>query len=344
MLNSKEALKKAIFELSCLDGTSGNEKAAGDIAALMLRNYMPVRIDTLGNVRGEQEGSGVHILLDAHIDRIGMVVTAIEENGFVKFTRCGGLDARVLAAEEVTIWGREPVYGVITSTPPHLSTDDGKKARAFEDLSIDTGINTEKLKAIVSPGDRVTVNAKPLNLMGDRISCAALDDRCGVVAVLRCLDILKEKKHNCKLSVVFAVQEETTGSGAATGAFDAKADEAIAVDVSFATAPGLKKEECGVMGKGAMIGISPTLDYNMSREFEELAKRYNIPYQFEVMDGSTGTDADEIQIAGHGAKMGLISIPQRNMHTAAEVIDLNDIEAVAQLMAAYIMERGAENV
>lgn len=344
MLENKEALKNMIFELSCLDGTSGNETEAAKRAASMLKKYMPVRIDTLGNVRGETNGSGVHILLDAHIDRIGMVVTGIENNGFVKFTRCGGLDARVLAAEEVTIWGKEVVYGVITSTPPHLCNDDGKKAKNFEELSIDTGISSERLKEIVSPGDRVTVNTKPLTLLGDRISCAALDDRSGVASILRCLEILNDKRHNCKISVVFAVQEETSGSGAATGAFDANAEEAIAVDVSFAMAPNLKKEECGVLGKGAMIGISPTLDYNMSRQFEKIAKNNNIPYQFEVMDGTTGTDADEIQIAGNGCRMGLISIPQRNMHTAAEIIDLNDVEAVAQLMARYILERGQDDV
>ena len=135
-------------------------------------------------------------------------------------------------------------------------------------------------------------------------------------------------------------QKSTGGSGAAAGGFAAAPDEAIAVDVSFAMAPGLKKEKCGKLGGGAMIGFSPSLDYSMSRTLERIADENGIARQCEVMSGSTGTNADEIQVAGSGVRMGLISIPQRNMHTAAEIVDLNDIEAVARLMAAYIIERG----
>jgi len=105
-------------------------------------------------------------------------------------------------------------------------------------------------------------------------------------------------------------------------------------------APGLKKEKCGKLGGGAMIGFSPSLDYSMSRTLERIADENGIARQCEIMSGSTGTNADEIQVAGSGVRMGLISIPQRNMHTAAEIVDLNDIEAVARLMAAYIIERG----
>lgn len=341
MLENKNALRDMIFELACADGTPGDEIQAVEKAAEMLEKYMPVRIDTLGSVYGELQGNGPHIMLDAHIDRIGMIVTSVEDSGFIKFAKCGGTDARVLAAAEVTVWGSEPIYGVITSTPPHLSKgDESKKAKEFADLAIDTGMSGEALKKLVSPGDRVTVNTKTLELMGDRISCAALDDRAGVAAVLRCLEMLEGKNHGCKLSVLFSVQEETGGSGASAGGFSIAPDEAIAVDVSFAMAPGLKPEKCGVLGKGALIGYSPSLDYKISRDLERIANEKKIDYQYEVMGGKTGTNADEIQIAGKGVKMGLLSIPLRNMHTGAEIIDLNDVEAVAALMAEYVMERG----
>ena len=289
----------------------------------MLEEYMPAHIDTLGSVCGDTGGDGVHIMLDAHIDRIGMTVTAIDDSGFIKFARVGGIDARVLAAEQVTVWGDEPLFGVITSTPPHLASgDDDKKAKKIEDLSIDVGMTADEVKKIVRPGMRITVNSTPKELLGGRVSCAALDDRAGVAAILRCLELLKDKNHGCRISVLFS------------------SHEAIAVDVSFAMAPGLKKEKCGKLGGGAMIGFSPSLDYSMSRTLERIADENGIARQCEVMSGSTGTNADEIQVAGSGVRMGLISIPQRNMHTAAEIVDLNDIEAVARLMAAYIIERG----
>lgn len=326
--------------LAGANGTSGNENEAALLAKSMLEEYMPAHIDTLGSVCGDT-GDGVHILLDAHIDRIGMTVTAIDDSGFIKFARIGGIDARVLAAEQVTVWGDEPLFGVITSTPPHLTSgDDDKKAKKIEDLSIDVGMTADEVKKIVRPGMRITVNSTPKELLGGRVSCAALDDRAGVAAILRCLELLKDKNHGCRISVLLSSQEETGGSGAAAGGFAAAPDEAIAVDVSFAMAPGLKKEKCGKLGGGAMIGFSPSLDYSMSRTLERIADENGIARQCEVMSGSTGTNADEIQVAGSGVRMGLISIPQRNMHTAAEIVDLNDIEAVARLMAAYIIERG----
>lgn len=340
MLENKD-LKAVVLALAGANGTSGNENEAALLAKSMLEEYMPAHIDALGSVCGDTGGDGVHILLDAHIDRIGMTVTAIDDSGFIKFARVGGIDARVLAAEQVTVWGDEPLFGVITSTPPHLASgDDDKKAKKIEDLSIDVGMTTDEVKKIVRPGMRITVNSTPKELLGGRVSCAALDDRAGVAAILRCLELLKDKNHGCRISVLFSSQEETGGSGAAAGGFAAAPDEAIAVDVSFAMAPGLKKEKCGKLGGGAMIGFSPSLDYSMSRTLERIADENGIARQCEVMSGSTGTNADEIQVAGSGVRMGLISIPQRNMHTAAEIVDLNDIEAVARLMAAYIIERG----
>ena len=340
MLKSK-ALKETVFKLTSANGTSGNESEAAQLALSMLQKYMPAHIDALGSVCGETEGDGVHILLDAHIDRIGMAVTAIDDSGFVKFARVGGIDARVLAAEQVTVWGDEPLFGVIVSTPPHLSSgEDDKKAKKLDELSIDVGMTAEEVRKLVRPGMRITVNSAPKELAGGRVCCAALDDRAGVASILLCLELLEGKEHGCKISVLFSSQEETGGSGAAAGGFAASPDEAIAVDVSFAAAPGLKKEKCGELGKGAMIGFSPSLDYSMSRTLERLADENGILRQCEVMSGSTGTNADEIQISGSGVKMGLLSIPLRNMHTAAEIIDLDDVEAVAELMAAYIIERG----
>ena len=325
-------------------GVSGAENEAAAVAAEMLEKYMPAGIDNLGSVTGSMGDGDVHILLDAHLDQIGLVVTAIDETGFLKVAKCGGADIRVLAAAEVTVHGKEPLFGVITSTPPHLSKpEDTDKAKGFDEIAVDIGMKKEQAEKLVSPGDRITFNGEYLELLGNKISSPSIDDRAGIAAVLRCLELIKNKKLNCKISVLFSAQEETGGSGAQAGAFAAEADEAIAVDVSFAKAPGVSDDKYAVLGEGTMIGFGPSLDYDMSRKLSAIAENKGILNQPEVMGGKTGTNCDEIQIAGKGVKTALLSIPLRNMHTAVEVCDLADIENTARLMAEYIIERGGAN-
>ena len=332
----------ALLKILCAaKGVSGAENEAAKTAAELLQKYMPVKIDPLGSVTGTTGSGETHILLDAHLDQIGLVVTAIDEEGFLKVTKCGGADIRVLAAAEVTVHGKETLFGVITSTPPHLSKpEDSNKAKSFDEIAVDIGMTKEEAEKVVSPGDRITFNGAYSELLGNRVSSPSIDDRAGVAAILRCLEILKGKKINCKISVMFSVQEETGGSGAQTGAFTANADEAIAVDVSFASAPGVSGEKYASLGGGTMIGYGPSLDYAMSRRLSEIAEKKNISNQAEVMGGRTGTNCDEIQVSGRGVKTALLSIPLRNMHTAVEVCDLEDIESTARLMAEYIIERG----
>ncbi len=335
----------AMLEALCnTKGVSGAENEAAIIASEMLSKYMPVSTDALGSVTGRKEGKGPHILLDAHLDQIGLIITAVDGDGFLKFTKCGGADRRVLAAAEVTVHGKEKLFGVVTSTPPHLAKpEDASKALPFDAMAIDVGLSKEAAEKLVSAGDRVTFNGGYHQLLGNRISSSSVDDRAGVAAVLRSLEILEEKGVDCNLSVMFSVQEETGGSGAKAAAFAAEADEAIAVDVSFASAPSVSAEKYASLGKGTMIGFAPSLDYAMSKKLETIAKRENIPYQPEVMGGKTGTNCDDIQVAGKGVKTALLSVPLRNMHTACEVCDLEDIENTARLMAEYIAERSKEN-
>lgn len=339
-MNNYSEISALLEKLCGAKGVSGAENEAAAVAAELLGRYMPVTVDPLGSVTGTKGAGKVHILLDAHLDQIGLVVTAVDEDGFLKVAKCGGADIRVLAAAEVTVHGKEKLFGVITSTPPHLVTaDDSGKAKGFDDIAVDVGMSKEEALKYVSLGDRITFNGKFTRLAGNRVSSPSIDDRAGVAAVLRCLEILEGKELDCKISVCFSVQEETGGSGAQTAAFTADADEAIAVDVSFASAPDISSEKYATLGGGAMIGYAPSLDYDMSRKLSDIAEKKNIPNQPEVMGGKTGTNCDEIQVAGKGIKTALISVPLRNMHTAVEVCDLEDIENTAKIMAEYIIER-----
>lgn len=335
MLNSLRRLTTAV-------GVSGDEIKAAAVAKELLSAYTDdIRTDALGSVIGTIGTTGPKIMLEAHLDQIGLIVTAVDEQtGFVRFDRCGGTDRRVLAAERVTIHGEKDIPAVVISTPPHLlDKADENKALPFDKLAADTGLTPEEAKKYIHAGDRITVNPRFETLLNDRVCASFSDDRAGVLAVLRALDILKETDHGCQLIAVFASQEETGGSGAKTAAFGVQAEEAIAVDVSFAKAPDVSGVYAD-LGKGTMICFAPGLSKEMSNTLVSLAKENNIAFQVEVAGRSTGTDADDIAVSRAGVKTALLSLPQRNMHTAAEIIDMKDIEATAQLMAAYVKMRG----
>ena len=334
LLDINECLKK----LCMADGVSGNEENAAQMAKALLERYADnASVDKFGNVTafiGDKSNGKKTLLLEAHIDEIGFVVTFIDDNGFVKVASCGGTDRRLYAAQTVTIHSKSPVRGVIATLPPHVSSDS-KKAMKTEEIVIDTGYSKEQLEKLVSLGDRVTIDAKFSVLSGTRVSAKAIDDRGGVAAVLYALSLLENKETEYNIAVLFASQEETGSRGAIIGAFGTDADYALATDVSFAYTPGSKKEKCGEMGKGAMIGISPVLDREVTDRLKKLAAEKNIPAQFEIMGGETGTDADEISVSKGGIRTGLISIPLKYMHTPVEIVDTEDIKAVGQLMAEF---------
>lgn len=336
-------LKNMIIELSQANGTPGLENEIAQKIAVFLPEGMIVKKDRNNNVIASFSGKGKTYLLDAHADRIGLIVTAIADGGFLRVAKCGGMDARVLAAQDVMVWGRKPVYGVITSTPPHLqSAEDAGKAKDFDDILVDTGLSKEEASELISPGDRITVKSPVCELMNNRISCPALDDRAGCAVIIRAAELVMADKNAPNLKLLFSAQEETGGTGAVTGSFGIDADECISVDVSFADAPDMPSKKCGKLDKGPMIGFSPVLSYEISRKLESVAKENSIPFQPELMSDATGTNADHIALSRGGIKTGLVSIPLRNMHTGVEVVSVADVENCAQLIAKYIIGGGLD--
>lgn len=329
-----------------LPGVAGYEKAAAEGTAALLREYIPdAHTDGFGSAVGllpsKTEGAKT-ILLDAHIDEIGLIVTAIDEKGYLKFDRCGGVDRRLLAAQRVTVHGRRELLGIIGSKPPHLeSREEAGKLPALDEMFIDIGFSKEEAEAIVAPGDRITFCSPFVELPNGRISSKALDDRCGVAAILEALELTKGEELPVNVAVQFSGREETGGQGAAIAAYRLTPDIGIAVDVSFAASPDTKERETGKMGEGVMIGYAAALDKGLSDRLVRLAKAEEIPHQIEVMGGkSTGTNADEIVVTKGGVKGATLSIPQLFMHTPIEVVQLSDIEATARLIAAFLRSGG----
>ena len=326
--------------LTQTNGVSGDEENVVSLLTDILEPYGKVEVDALNNVTCTF-GDGYHFLLDAHLDEIGFIVTEITDDGFIKFDKLGGIDLRMLPSQEVIIHGKEKVFGVISSKPPHLqSNNDADAVPEIRDLSIDTGFSANRINEIVEIGDRITLKKNFVNLLNSRISASCLDDRSGIAAIILALDELK--KINCKITVLFSSQEEVGTRGAKTGAFGKDIDEAICVDVSFAYSPGCDKDECGELSKGAMIGFSPIRNKDMSDNLVKVCKDNNILFQREVMNGRTGTNADVISVCESGVKTALISIPEKYMHQSVEVIDLDDIESISKLISLYVSERVGE--
>lgn len=328
-------------------GVAGLESAAAETAAALLREFAPdAKADRFGNVTG-RISCGIPgaptCLLDAHIDEIGLIVTGIDERGFLKIARCGGMDRRLLAAQVVCVHtAKGDLPGVIGAKPPHLeSPEDAKKVPEITEMFVDIGMTKEEAEAAVALGDRITIESGLVELLGGRVSGKALDDRAGVAAILEALRLLQGKPLPVDLAIQFSGREETGGQGAKIASFTLEPDWAVAVDVSFASQPGVPAEKCGKLGKGPMIGISPVLDREFSNTLKQLAKREGIPFQIEVMGGETGTNADDIGVSRAGVRSALLSIPQRNMHTPVEVVQLSDVEDTARLLAQFILEGGS---
>lgn len=333
-------IKTAIGELCAASGASGDETSAAELALSMLKKYCPDAEIVSGNVIGKfgrhREGLP-SLVLDAHIDQIGMIVSFITDEGFIKVGNLGGIDRRLLPAQPVIIHGKNDIPGVVCSVPPHLISGENG-VMEWGDVSIDTGMTKEELGAVVSQGDSITFDVKMRELAGGRITAGALDDRCGAAAILYALEMLGDTPTAYNITVVFSTQEEIGERGAEIGAFILAPDYAIAVDVSFAYAVGEDEQKCGLLGKGPMIGISPCLDRQLSLDLIRTAEQENIPYQREVMSGMTSTNADRYSVSRGGSKVCTVSIPLRNMHTPAEVIDLEDIRLTAELIADFAKE------
>ncbi len=330
-------IKETLFKLSNAVSL-GNVTQASEIAFCMLSNYAQTTQNG-NNIIGKIKGDSNHtILLEAHIDEVGFIVTDIDNNGFLTVKNCGGIDLRMLPSKTVTIHGAQKTTGVFCATPPHL-TNGSKEYDDISALKIDTLLG-ENASKFISVGDFVSFNATATELQNQRVTGKSFDNRAGVVCLLALAHRLQNQKLPCNIIFALTDAEELGNRGAITSAFNVTVDEAIVLDVSFADAPDISNTDSGKLGDGAMIGISPILDKEISKKLIKTAQKNNLPYQTEVMGGRTGTNGDVISISKNGVKTGLVSIPLRNMHTDCEIVDLNDIQNVCDLLESYILKGG----
>lgn len=329
-------MKENLMKL-CNAAFIGSEHEAAEIAADMLKPFVDeIKTDLTGSVFGFINGeSDKTILIEAHIDEIGFTVTNVLENGFLRVSKVGGIDIRVLPSQTVIIHGKTNICGVFTSTPPHLAKDKSGEFSELDEIFVDTGI--KNVGDYVKIGDFVTFDTTATELMNNYVTAKSIDDRSGCAAMI---EVAKNIKGNSKpkdnIIILLASGEELGNRGARIGAFGRNIDEALIVDVSFAVSPGAPTDKCGKCGEGVMIGVSPILDKNMRNTLVSIAQERKIPYQLEAMSGLTSTDADVVTVTEHGIKTALLSIPIKYMHTPIETVYLPDIKAVSDLITGYI--------
>lgn len=294
----------------------------------------------LGSLHALKRGSGPEprpsILLSAHMDAIGMMVTGSVE-GFLRFTRIGGLDPRVLPGQLVTVHGRQDLPGVIVQPPAYLlPSGAGDATVAIQYLLIDTGLDERELTRNVRVGDAVSYAQVPLSTGGETLVGHSLDNRASVAAVTHCLQLLQGRQHLWDIWAVASSQEEETLGGSRTSAFQLRPALAVVIDVTFAASPGSPAHRTYPLAKGPTLGWGPNVHPALFNGFKELADRLEVPYALEVMPRHSGTDAYAIQVVAEGIPCMVLGIPLRYMHTPVEMAAIKDIQRVGHLLAEFI--------
>ncbi len=336
-------------ELLAARGPSGYETAPAavwrDAAAAF---GAQVSTDVVGTpsalVPARGKGQARRLMVMGHIDEIGLIVTHIDDEGFLWFREVGGWDAQILVGQRVVLATREgDLPGVIGKKPIHLLRDDDrKKVAEVRDLHIDIGAKDGKeARKLVRVGDVAVIDSDPLELPNGRLASRALDNRLGSFVALEAARIVAEAGGGeWELVAVAAAQEETTFGGSRTSAFSLEPHAAIVVDVTHATdAPGIDVKEAGKheLGSGPVISRGSTLNPRLFELLHEAAERESIPFTVEASGRNTGTDADAVHLSRGGVATGLVSIPLRYMHSPVELVELRDVHACARLIAAVAL-------
>ena len=330
--------------LCVLSGPSGFEthvtRAAAELLRPLVDEVHTTRLGSVVGVRRRGRENAPRLLLDAHLDEIGFIVTGHDE-GFLRFAPLGGVDPRMLPDREVVILTDPPIHGVVACLPPHVQTaEDMGKSLPIKELFIDVGLSQEEAERRIPIGTPAAYRGGCAPLGEDLLCGKALDDRAGFAVLLDVLERLRGKALNVDLYVLGSTQEETHSTGAITAAYEIAPNLCVAVDVTHGDSPDASKHETFKLGGGPVIGVGPNCARSLSGRLKELAKELDMPIQLEVMSGSSGTNAWPIQVSREGVATAVVSIPERYMHTPVEVVHRKDLEDTAKLLAAFVESLG----
>jgi len=335
-----------LHKLLTAAGPSGYEQAPAAVFREGARAFAEVTYDTVGStvarVPGTGEGRSVAIV--GHIDEIGLIVHHVDDDGFLWFTGVGGWDPIILVGQRVEVATRSGrVPGVVGKKPIHLmKEDDRKRVPQLKDLHIDIGAaGGDEARRLVRVGDVAVIAVEPVELPNNRFISRSMDNRIGCYVALEAARLVADAGGATGDVYALAVaQEEITFGGARTSAFSLHPDVAIAVDVTFATdQPGLSEQEVGrhKFGTGPVLTRGSTLDPTVFELLHEAGEAEGIPFTVTASARATGTDADAFHIARGGIPSSVVSVPLRYMHSPVEMVQLDDVENAAKLIAAFAL-------
>ena len=335
-------------DLCAAPGPTGFEGPVQDVVRSRLAATCPPQGDPLGNVWGTVIPDGTpHVVVTGHSDQIGLIVTYVDEQGFLSFDKIGGVDPQLLPGRELVVHtAAGPLPGVVGRKPSHkMSKEERAKAPDLNEQWLDIGVSSrDEALALVRIGDPITFPARFLPLAGGRYASPAVDDRAGVYVSVRALEHYAAAPGAAGLTALSTVHEETTFMGARAAARRWSPDVVIVVDVDFASDdPGMDAKKLGGevrLGAGPVLHRGAGGNLALTDLAAEVAAAEGIPVQLKAMPGNTSTDAEELMAAGQAATLSF-SIPVRNMHSAFEVFQPDDAEAGA-LLAAAVTRRLAD--
>lgn len=339
-------MKNLLKKLSNTPGISGFEDGVRDVMSRELKDHVDeIKVDDLGNLIAIKKGEpdGKKVMFAAHMDEIGLMVRFIDDKGFIKFSKIGGINDQMLLNQEVYIQSAEgDITGVIGSKPPHkIKEAERKKILEYDNMFIDIGAaSREEAEERISVGDPIIIKQDFSELGNSLVKGKALDNRVGCAVLI---EVLKQAQSRATIYGVGTVQEEVGLKGAKTSAFSINPDMALALDVTISgDHPGIKEEEAPAKaGKGPAIiltdasGRGIITHPQIKKLLISTAEEEEIPYQLEVSDGGT-TDATAIHLTRQGIPTGVISTPTRYIHTPVSVVSLDDMENTVKLILAVL--------
>jgi len=337
-------------QLISLPGLSGSEDPVRQVIADTWKPLVDeMSVSKLGSLhalrRAHNRPQAPSILFAAHMDAIGLIVTGIQEGGFLTVTEIGGVDPRILPGQEVTVHGQRDLPGLAVLWPDRLLKNAHKgKTPSLGRILIDLALPENEVKELVRVGDRISFATQPLDLAGGALSGHTLDNRASVAALTVCLEEIRKVELDWNVWMVATVEEEETLAGATTSPYELSPDMVVAVDVTFAKGPGASDYRAYSLDKGPTIGIGANIHPFMREAFKKIAEKYEIPHAIEPMPKNSGTDAMLLQIVGGGIPCAVLGIPLRYMHTPVEEVALADIERTGRLIAEFVRHLDADTL
>ena len=334
-------MRQALERLCTCTAPSGFEAPAAAVAAELLRPLVDeVSVDRMGNVLGVRrcgkEGAP-RLLLDAHLDEIGLLVTGVED-GFLRFRSIGGVDPRMLPGRELVVLTDPPRRGIVTCP----AGGEADKSIPLSELFVDVGLSQTEAERAVPVGTPMVYRGGCFALGEDQMCGKSMDDRSCFVTLLRAAELLRDRELDVDLYVLGSTQEETHSTGAIAAAYGIAPDCCVAVDVTHGDSPDASKDKTFPLGGGPVIGLGPNCTRWMARRLERKAEELGLDVQLEVMAGSSGTNGWPMQISREGIATAVLSLPLRYMHTPIETVHRDDLDHTAQLLAAFLEGLGEE--